>query len=203
MTLPLRCACGQVEGSVTPSAAYTRATCYCRDCQAFARFLARDGITDAHGGTDIVPMAPSGVRIARGHERIECMSMSDRGPLRWFAACCRTPLGNTARTPHPFFLGLITTCLDASGPDLEAVYGRRGRIALFRKQARGPVAATPVRYAAGASSIVAHLLAARLRGRPRSPFFDADGRPIRTPHVLSRDERARLNASEDHGSAQA
>jgi len=39
MALSLRCECGQVQGTVEAGHAYTRATCYCKDCQAYARWL--------------------------------------------------------------------------------------------------------------------------------------------------------------------
>src|SRR5687767_12881644 len=58
--IPLRCVCGKLQGTalaVSPSAG-CRVVCYCNDCQAFARFLARPGITDEWGGTDIFQMAP-------------------------------------------------------------------------------------------------------------------------------------------------
>ncbi len=39
--IPLRCLCGRMRGvarAVSPSAGF-RFVCYCKDCQAFARFL--------------------------------------------------------------------------------------------------------------------------------------------------------------------
>ena len=51
----LRCQCGAIRGHVALPAKTVRAICYCRDCQAFARYLARAGdVLDEHGGTDIV-----------------------------------------------------------------------------------------------------------------------------------------------------
>jgi hypothetical protein len=192
MTLELKCRCGQVQGRLDPAAAYTRATCYCRDCQAFARFLGSRGITNELGGTDIVPIAPSAVTFDRGHDRIACMSLSDKGLLRWYADCCRTPLGNTGREPAPFYFGLATACLDANEGTLDSAFGRRDRIALFRKHAGGPVKTTPLAFAAGGLGILVNVLAARLRGKRESPFFDAEGQPIRKPQVLSRDERRQV-----------
>ncbi|MEO6598333.1 MAG: DUF6151 family protein, partial [Polyangiaceae bacterium] len=63
--IPLRCDCGKLAGvalGVAPSSG-CRVVCYCNDCQAFARFLARPGITDEWGGTDIFQIAPSRVRL--------------------------------------------------------------------------------------------------------------------------------------------
>jgi len=56
----LRCHCGRMRGiarAVSPSAGF-RFVCYCKDCQAFARFLERPDILDAAGGTDIFQMPP-------------------------------------------------------------------------------------------------------------------------------------------------
>ena len=68
MSTPIRCQCGKVRGDVDLSRAYTRATCYCKDCQAFARYLKRPDMVDRCGGTDIVPMSPGG-RLDNGWAR--------------------------------------------------------------------------------------------------------------------------------------
>src|SRR5687767_6325224 len=58
MTHRLRCQCGAIRGYVALPAKTVRAICYCRDCQAFARYLERAGdILDEHGGTDILATA--------------------------------------------------------------------------------------------------------------------------------------------------
>src|SRR5690606_34974463 len=59
MTLPLKCRCGAVRGEMQPRRAYTRATCCCKDCRAYARFLGDPGVLDEAGGTDVVPTAPA------------------------------------------------------------------------------------------------------------------------------------------------
>jgi len=93
MNHPLRCRCGQVEGHVVRPGPATRAVCYCKDCQAFARFLGHaDSVLDAQGGSGIVATQPREVVFARGTEKIACMSLSERGMLRWYASCCNTPI---------------------------------------------------------------------------------------------------------------
>ena len=52
MDLPLKCRCGAVRGEMQPRRAYTRATCYCKDCRAYARFLGQPGVLDEAGGTE-------------------------------------------------------------------------------------------------------------------------------------------------------
>src|SRR5262245_45837150 len=63
--LPLRCRCGHVHGVASEVAPFNgfRLVCYCKDCQAFARFLDRPEVLDAAGGTDIFQM-PTGPREA-------------------------------------------------------------------------------------------------------------------------------------------
>ena len=117
MKLPLRCACGSVQGEVDLERAWTRVSCYCRDCQAFARFLGRPGLMDAAGGSDIAAMAPDAVRFTAGQEHLACMSLGPNGLLRWYADCCRTPLANLTRNPKFFYCGLATACLEDTPPE--------------------------------------------------------------------------------------
>jgi len=47
-----------VASDVSPSTGL-RFVCYCKDCQAFARFLERADVLDPAGGTDIFQMPPA------------------------------------------------------------------------------------------------------------------------------------------------
>lgn len=195
MTVPMRCRCGQVKGEVDTRRAYTRATCYCRDCQAYARFLGQPGLMDANGGTDIVPMSPAGVRITEGLEHVACMALSDKGVLRWYASCCRTALGNTARDPNLAYAGMAAACFDAAPEVIDTALGPRDRIVLNAGSASGPVRGTPVAFFIGGLRILGNVLAARIRGRRPTLFFEPDGRPIRTPQVLTAEQRRELGAN--------
>src|SRR5262252_7536621 len=96
-TAELECRCGKVKGRVTgasPEAA-NRVVCYCDDCQAFLHYLGRADLLDPHGGSDIVQVAPSSLSFERGSEQVVGMRLSPKGMYRWYAACCKTPLGNT------------------------------------------------------------------------------------------------------------
>jgi hypothetical protein len=42
----------------------SRVVCYCDDCQAFAKWLGGDGLTDAKGGTDLFQLTPSQLALA-------------------------------------------------------------------------------------------------------------------------------------------
>ncbi len=97
----LRCGCGRVRGyahGVSRSAGF-RFVCYCKDCQAFARFLERTDILDVAGGTDIFQMPPGRVMFTAGFEALSCLRLSGKA-LRWYADCCRTPIANTAADPR-------------------------------------------------------------------------------------------------------
>lgn len=190
--MQLRCRCGAVKGEMETSRAYTRATCYCKDCRAYARFLGQPGVLDSSGGTDVVATAPAGVRITAGSEQIACMSLSPKGLLRWYASCCRTPLGNTSRDPKMPYVGLVTVCFDAAPEAMESAFGPAGRIVLNTKSATEPVSPTTLGFIAGGLRIFAGLIGARLRGERASPFFDASGHPLREPEVISRERRAEL-----------
>lgn len=192
MTLPLKCRCGAVRGEMQPRRAYARATCYCKDCRAYARFLGDPGVLDEAGGTDVVPTAPATVRLTAGVEHVACMSLSPKGTLRWYAACCRTPLGNTSRNTRIPYLGLVTTCLDATPQQLEATFGPARRCVINTDSATAPVRATPVAFVGGGLWIVGGMLAARVRGERGSPFFSDDGQLLREPEVISREQRREL-----------
>ncbi|MGX5674064.1 hypothetical protein ACWKWB_14145, partial [Thermomonas fusca] len=66
--MTLACRCGQVEGRIDPRRVHARASCNCRDCRAFARWLGSAGLLDSAGGTVILAMAPDALQISRGFE---------------------------------------------------------------------------------------------------------------------------------------
>lgn len=191
--MKLSCRCGQVQGEIDPRRAYTRATCYCRDCRAYARWLGGDGLLDAAGGTDIVPMAPDGLRFTRGTEHLACMSLGPRGLLRWYAGCCRTPLGNTPRDPRLFYLGVPVPAIAEPADAVEVAFGPESRVTLNTESATGQVARTRLALLGGTLRIFANLFAARLRGRRNALLFDAAGAPLRQPLVLDKAQRDTLN----------
>jgi len=180
--LPLRCRCGQVQGEVGTADTYVRATCYCKDCRAYAQWLGTPGLLDAAGGVDVVAMAPSQVRFTAGEAQVACLSLSPRGIYRWYAACCRTPLGNTPRDPGIHYVGLSTDCLDPGAAD--AAFGPARRCVINTGSATAPVSRTRVAFVFGGLRILAGILGAKLRGRRRSPFFDqATGAPLQPPFI--------------------
>jgi hypothetical protein len=81
LDLPLRCRCGRMRGvasDVSQSSGF-RFVCYCRDCQAFARFLERADVLDPAGGTDIFQMPPARVKLVAGTDAMRCLRLSNKG----------------------------------------------------------------------------------------------------------------------------
>lgn len=201
MPIPFQCRCGTLRGEIEPRDAYIRATCYCSDCQTFARALGRDrDVLDPKGGTDIVAMLPAGFRITAGSEQLACLSLSPKGLLRWHSACCNTPIANTPRSPKLPYAGVLGSCM-AGGPEaLDAAFGP-SHIAFNVASAQGEVKATPVHTGVGLLRIMWGVLRARISGRSRdNPFFRrGTSDPVSEPRILTREERARFRPPE-HGS---
>lgn len=193
MAISFRCRCGTLQGEVEPADVYARATCYCRDCQAFARVLGRgEEVLDAQGGTDILAMLPAGLRLTTGSTQLACLSLGPRGLLRWHSACCGTPIANTPRDPKTPYVGVLAHCVAGEPDALDAAFGP-SRVALNTDSARGHVQPTPLRTGIAVLRITWGMLRARLRGRHRdSPFFQPGTRqPVAGPRVLTKEERAR------------
>ena len=129
----LQCRCGAVRGVVADAApgAVNRAVCYCDDCQAYLHHLGRTDLFDAHGGTDVVQVAPASLSFIQGKDRIQGLRLSPKGLHRWYASCCKTPLGNTVGPAMPF-IGIVARVFDSAsqktddvfGPPIGAVHGK-------------------------------------------------------------------------------
>lgn len=188
---PLRCRCGALQGQVELSGLSNRMRCYCQDCQAFARFLGSpDQVLDAHGGSDVVQLAPHRIRITQGAAHLAVMRLSDQGMLRWYAACCRTPVGNTMTSRAMPFTGLLAQCLDSA--PLEAAFGPV-RASANTASAIGEPKPRAFGMAGAVLRILGMVLGSRLSGRYKdTPFFTTSGAPVAEPTVLSAEERGRL-----------
>jgi hypothetical protein len=187
----IRCRCGRVRGiahDVGPDTV-NHALCYCHDCRAYAHWLERDDLLDAHGGTEIVQLARARLAIIENADQIRCVRLSIKGLHRWYASCCRTPLGNTV--PWIPFVGVVRSAFDVAGADDTAVFGRAMGSAVGAALAGPPPGGG---LTMGGVVHVTRLLASwavhRL-GHP-TPFFDRDNRPTVTPQVLTAAERQRL-----------
>jgi hypothetical protein len=189
----LRCGCGKVEGRVQNASGPTvnRVVCYCDDCQAFAHQLGRADLLDAHGGSDIVQVAPAALEFMRGSEHIVGLRLGPKGLYRFYAKCCNTPLGNTVGTGIPFvgILAQAFTAADATfGPPIGGIMGKFS----IGTPPEGTVKPN-FRLLGRAIKMV---LGWRLTGKAwPHPFFERGARQPRYPlHVLSLAEREALRA---------
>jgi hypothetical protein len=69
-----------LASGISPSSGF-RFVCYCKDCQAFVRFLERPDVLDPAGGTDIFQMPPGRVKLTAGTDALRCLRLSDKGVL--------------------------------------------------------------------------------------------------------------------------
>jgi hypothetical protein len=188
--------------------------CYCKDCQAFARFLAhvpekwapvfRTGhapmqgtdVLDAAGGTDIFQMPPGRVTFSAGADALRCLRLRNGSKvLRWYAECCRTPIANTANSSRFPVVGLIHSFMsdEADGRSRDKILGPP-LCRIHESSASGPL---PPNAPAPASLGVftrrgSKVLGWWMRGLAQpNPFFDdLTGAPRAVPRVLTPDERA-------------
>lgn len=192
MKIALRCRCGKLRGQVDAGGVAARAVCYCKDCQAYGRFLGTD-VLDPLGGTEVAATLPAAVRFDAGLEHLACMSLGPKGLYRWYASCCRTPIGNTPRDPRTAYVGLVRTCLDAQEAELTEALGPL-RCRVETQSAAGPVKSTPLSTARAGCGIGWMIVRARLGGAYRNnPFFRPQaGEPVKPVQVLSLEERKAL-----------
>lgn len=191
----LSCRCGQVRGRVKNAGPRTvnRVVCYCDDCQAFLHHLGRADLLDAHGGSDIVQVAPASLAFHQGTDRIVGLRLTPKGLYRWYASCCNTPVGNAVGPAIPF-VGIIAGAFGGATGGPDAIFGK-------------PIAAIFGRYAIGTAPegstgwnvwlyarAIWMVLGWRLSGQAwPHPFFDrATGAPSRPVTTLSPHERDAL-----------
>lgn len=194
MSHPLRCRCGALTGVVKNTRRATHSRCYCADCQAFARFLGREAdLLDSRGGSEGIQVLPKDVIFRTGVEHLACLRLSDNGLLRWYAACCDTPIGNTPPTRNLPFVGLSRACLENVAPSIEQSFGPV-RFCFHTRDARGAPQPRPFGRAGFALWLIGNRLRARFTdGFRQNPFFTPGAdRPIVPPRVLSAAERDRL-----------
>ena len=190
MQHPLRCHCGTLQGFVANPQRANRVMCYCRDCQAFARFLGRQSETlDAQGGSEVIQVLPKDVTITQGADSLACLRLTGKGMIRWYAACCRTPIGNTLENYKISFVGLLHDGLESAplhesfGP-IRSFVNTHGAYGVPRPKSAGVW--TTLWWA------LKTIGKARVNGDyQHTPFYRLDtGKPIVEPHVLSADELA-------------
>jgi len=170
-----------------------RVVCYCDDCQAFLHYLGRSDLLDDHGGTDIVQVAPASLTFDSGAERIAGLRLTPKGLYRWYASCCKTPLGNTLGPAVPF-VGIVAQAFESAGGKPDELFGNPSG-AILGKYAIGtpPEGSTKLNPRLFGRAIRL-ILGWRLRGKGwPHPFFDRATRaPTHPLTMLSRVEREAL-----------
>ena len=194
-SIDLACRCGEVHGRVvraSPEAA-NHMLCYCDDCQAYLHHLGRTDLFDGHGGTDIVQVAPSALSFDRGVDRIVGLRLTPKGLYRWYASCCKTPLGNSFGPALPF-IGLVVQTFDGGKERADAVFGRTLAAARGNFAVNGLPAATTAIGPRLLLRAIRLMLGWKWRGQtwPHPYFDEATGKPARPILVLSKDEREAL-----------
>ena len=191
----LSCRCGEVRGLVTSVSpgAVNRVVCYCDDCQAFLHHLGRADLLDAQAGTDIVQIAPASLSFVQGEGRIVGLRLGPRGLYRWYASCCRTPVGNTVGPAIPFVGIIAQACASDTqrpgelfGPPIGRIYGKYA----IGYAPEGSTRLSPWLMARA----IGMVLGWRIRGRSWShPFFERMPRAPKFPvAVLSPSDREAL-----------
>jgi hypothetical protein len=191
MTHRFQCRCAALQGEIGHPEQAMRAICYCGDCQAYAHLLGEpQRVLDLLGGTDVVATQARHVTFTSSTQPLACVSLSPRGLLRWYAACCNTPIANTPRNWKLPYVGLVHTCLRQPDP-LERSFPTV-QMRVNTKRAKGPLPGGRMgnlvglpRFAILATRLAASRLAA---GYARTPFFDANGVPRAAVRVADRAE---------------
>ncbi|MEO1028694.1 MAG: DUF6151 family protein [Pseudomonadota bacterium] len=195
--LETSCRCGKVQYRIvnaTPEKFLGRGVCYCEDCQSFAHYLGdASTVLDERGGTEVFQTQPRFLEFTSGIDQLAAMRLSNRGPIRWYAKCCNSPIGNSVPTRAVAFTGLITRPGQLSAADDTAIGGEK--IAIFPDLAKGgPDPA--LKQTSMAWLVIKNIFVAAgafLMGRhKKTPFFTDDGRPIVDPEILNDDEREAL-----------
>ena len=193
----LSCRCGKVHGLLRNASRSTvnRCLCYCEDCRGFLHHLGRADLLDAHGGTEIIQVAPAALAFDRGTEEIRAVRLGPKGLFRWYAECCKTPLGNTMKPSLPF-VGIAHELFRGApdGARRDEVFGRP-RGAVHGKQAIGePPPGSTKPNVPMMAHLVRLMLGWKIGGKAwPHPYFDrATGEPRYPVTVLSREERDAL-----------
>ena len=192
--LSLSCHCGEVQGQVAGVSPRTvmRATCYCADCRAFLKHTGAVGCANDQGGAELVITLPGRIRFDAGESNLRVLRLSKKGPLRWYAGCCGTPMGNIVPRHVIRFASVPLSVFDevergALGPlrgSLNAKYAPDGTsppadFGLRRFQWR----------------VLTHHWAAALGLAPSgTPYLNADKSTIAPVEKLTDEERARAYA---------
>jgi hypothetical protein len=167
--------------------------CYCGDCRAYSRHLGAEAAThDELGGAEFVATQAKYVSFTDGIQQLACLSLSERGLLRWYARCCGTAIGNTTRNWKLPYVGLVHTCLKADPASFERSFPRI-QMRVNTGGAKRPPPGMAVKTMVALAGFMPRVMVSGINGTYRqTPFFTPPtGSPIVAVSVLSDAERAR------------
>ncbi len=173
------CKCGEVEAEAEPEKG-VRLVCYCASCRKFVERLGAEERLDPAGGSDLWQTAPESVRITKGQANLAWVRLTKKGPLRWYATCCNTPMANTLDGIGLPFMTLQSWDFedrDALGPVVARVK---------KKDATAHIEGDMGSMRRVIMAFAGRALKSRLSGGyRRNPFFDGEGKPIAAGHAVS------------------
>jgi Family of unknown function (DUF6151) len=197
MNIAIECDCGALTGTVNAkNLSHCRAICLCDDCQAYAHYLQRADVLDANGGTDVYPVTPARIQITKGLEHLQCVRLNPKGMYRWYAGCCKTPIGNTMSSPAFSYVGMVGTVLKKKNS--QEVLDRLWGPMLARIQGQFGIGELPPGTLRTASPgfllrVLRFIALSLIRHEKRpSPFFDSAGEPRAKVSILTKQERDSL-----------
>lgn len=184
----ISCDCGSFKAELLafPRNSPGRLACYCKDCQAYLNKIDREDVLDEFGGSEIIPVYPSELKILQGRESLKCYRLTEKGLYRWAAGCCNTPLVNT-RPGFPW-AGIFHTAYKNSDPgSLDSLGEIKSRI--FGRDAKGqpPFNISEKLGFQAMMTVMPFVIKGKMFKKSEgSEFFESDGRtPITTPEILN------------------
>ncbi|MDO6496935.1 DUF6151 family protein [Photobacterium sanguinicancri] len=185
-TIELSCSCGKVKGEIQKFniSSCTRFSCCCDDCQSFSLHLKCHRKTlDQYGGTEILQVPISNIKITEGIGQIACIRLKPKGMYRWYSNCCMTPMGNSMGPEVPFF-GVIHNFIENTLSHDDILGENRGYV-----QTKFAIRKVPVYQSRKPIlifiRIIYKIINWKLQGLNKpSVFFDANKRPIINPKVI-------------------
>jgi hypothetical protein len=188
MTHPIQCECGALQGKLSEPHRAIRGVCYCKDCRAYSNHLGKLNVHDELGGVDFVATQSRYVTFTRGIENLACISLSPKGSLRWYAKCCNTAIGATARDWKLPYIGLVHSCLKSDAGAYENTFPEvKMRVNSKSAHARPP--SMGLSNAIALMTLIPRILMGKANGSYRTtPFFTA-GVPRVDVKVLSLAEK--------------
>ena len=188
----LQCQCGALQGQISHPHRAIHGICYCKDCRAYLRHLGVESRTlDTFGGAEFVATQAKHISFSDGIQNLACLSLSEKGLLRWYSKCCNTPICNTPRNWKIPYVGLVHTCLKSDPAAFVSSFPQlQMRVNTGSAKQRPPGMA--FKTFATLAGFIPQVIAGSITGAYKSTlFFNTKGQPITSVNVLSETERSR------------